>query len=97
MPKLIDRLALSSVQSKEFRSLVHGDRDRQANEAGHNGPHSSKMMPTTRTSKMSNSANSLGLDTRNGETTAAIMMEEPDVGAEATSYPPGQQPSGRIE
>jgi hypothetical protein len=40
-------------------------------------------MPTTRTSKTSNSANSLGSVTRNGETTAAIIMEDPDVGAEA--------------
>src|SRR5262249_32885066 len=38
MPELIDRLALSSVQSKKFWSLIHGDMNRQAeNEAGHNG------------------------------------------------------------
>jgi hypothetical protein len=43
---------------------------------------SRKMMPATRTSRMSNSPSSCELVTRNGVTTAAIMMEDPEVGAE---------------
>src|SRR5262249_55183739 len=96
MPELVKGFAVSSGQSKELGKLADGDVDRQPeDETGHDRmrnernhepephqPHSRKMIPTTKTSRTSSSANSRGSVMRNGATTVAIMIDDPEVGAE---------------
>jgi len=45
-------------------------------------PHSRKMIPTTRTNRTSSSDNSPASVMRNGATTVAIMIEDPEVGTQ---------------